>query len=103
VLAQVATIVTPDTILRWHPLLIARKCHRALRLSDVDPPWDLSPDGVRLVALTGGTETALLLLDLATDGIRTVTSDALRDVRGIAWTRDGTGWIVVHAGRRSRQ
>jgi len=71
------------------------KRHRALRLSDVDPPWDLSPDGVRLVALTGRTEMALLLLDLATDEIRTVTSDALRDVRGIAWTRDGTGWIIV--------
>ena len=49
-LRQVATTVTPDTILRWHRQLIARKWTYATRRS----PWRVSRDSAPIATRPAG-------------------------------------------------
>ena len=90
-LRQVATIVTPDTILRWHRRLIARKWTYAtrpsrrgalaeirqllVRMAEENPPWGYTriQGALKNVGHRVGRSTIARILKAA--GIRSLTPD----------------------------
>jgi hypothetical protein len=102
VLAQVGTLVTPDTILRWHRLLVAKKWDYSARRKKT-PGRPAISDEVRALVVRFARENPRWGYDRIQGALANLGHECLRRDRGqyLKGTRYRAGSRVVGSPRRA--